>query len=250
MASPATGDAPNGISTPPANTQNTALGNPSPPTTQTSITLDGQAPPSATNGALPSEPATSFKDDGLSTKRPRDARLIHLLLAAQGVQSYQERVPLMIMDFAYRYTSGILSDAMALSADGYGMPPSNRSAAQDGTISMYNLRLSIGSRQHYQFQPSLPKEVLLELAQEKNRIALPKPDREFGYRLPPERYTFTGSGWSLKEEWESEEDGEEVTSEDKVMGDVEGGTADQEEIDENEFEDVMGVQQDSAMTDV
>ncbi|KAF2435366.1 TFIID-31kDa-domain-containing protein [Tothia fuscella] len=239
MTSPNPMDGPNGISTPPSNTQNTALGNPSPPTTQTSTIADAATPSIAANGQLPAEPALSFKDDGLSTKRPRDARLIHLLLAAQGVQSYQERVPLMIMDFAYRYTSGILSDAMALTADGYGMPPSGRTAAQEGTVTLSNLRLSIGSRQHYQFQPSLPKEVLLELAQEKNRVTLPKPDREFGIRLPPERYTFTGSGWGLKEEWESEDDGEEA-EEDMVMGDVEGGTAEQEEFNQEEFEEVMG----------
>jgi transcription initiation factor TFIID subunit 9B len=243
MASPAaaTGDAPNGVSTP-TNTQN-----PSPPTTQTSATME--AAPSATNGALPAEPATSFKDDGLSTKRPRDARLIHLLLQSQGVHAYQERVPLMIMDFAYRYTQGILSDAMALTADAYGMPPSGRGAAAEGTVTNKNLALSIGSRQHYQFQPTLPKEVLLEMAQEKNRTALPKPDREFGYRLPPERYTFTGAGFSLKDQWDSEEEDEDITA-DQTMGDVEGGTADQEDVDQDEFEEVMGGGQDSAMTDV
>lgn len=152
----------------------------------------------------------------------------------------------MIMDFAYRYTSGILSDAMALTADGYGMPPSGRSTAQEGTVSYRSLNLSIGSRNNYQFQPTLPKEVLLELAQEKNRIQLPKVEREFGYRLPPERYTLTGSGWNLKEEWESEED-EEL--EDQPMAEIEGGTADQEEMDEDELEDVMGGGQDSAMND-
>jgi transcription initiation factor TFIID subunit 9B len=209
-----------------------------------------QAPVATTNGQLPAEPATSIKDDGLSTKRPRDARLIHLLLQAQGVQSYQERVPLMIMDFAYRYTAGILSDAMALTADGYGMPISGRGAAAEGTVSYKNLALSIGSRQHYQFQPTLPKEVLLEIASEKNRVALPKPDREFGYRLPPERYTFTGAGFSLKDQWDSEEEGEEEAVADQPMGDIEGGTADQEDVDQDEFEEVMGGGQDSAMTDV
>ncbi|KAF2401714.1 transcription factor TAFII-31, partial [Trichodelitschia bisporula] len=131
--------------------------------------------------------------------RPRDARLIHLLLSAQGVQAYQERVPLMIMDFAYRYTSQILSDAMALTADGYGLnsTSSGRGQAQEGNVSTVALRLSMGSRQNYQFQPSLPKEVLLEMAQERNRITLPKPERDYGYRLPPERYILTGTSWGI-----------------------------------------------------
>jgi transcription initiation factor TFIID subunit 9B len=157
----------------------------------------------------------------------------------------------MIMDFAYRYTAGILSDAMALTADAYGMPPSGRGAAAEGTVTSKNLALSIGSRQHYQFQPTLPKQELLDMAQEKNRIALPKPDREFGYRLPPERYTFTGAGFSLKEQWDSEEEDvkEEPSAVDQEMGEVEGGTADQEDVDQDEFEEVMGGGQDSAMTD-
>lgn len=43
----------------------------------------------------------STTDNGLS-RRPRDARVIHLMLSSMGVNAYQERVPLQIMDFAYR----------------------------------------------------------------------------------------------------------------------------------------------------
>jgi transcription initiation factor TFIID subunit 9B len=158
----------------------------------------------------------------------------------------------MIMDFAYRYTSSILSDAFQLTQDGYGLPSSERGRGADkneGMISMQHLRLAMAARQHYQFQPSLPKEVLLEMAQERNRVALPKADREFGYRLPPEKYTFTGAGWGLKEEWDSEVEDSEAP--DEVMGDVEGGTAEQEDVDQDEFEEVMGTGtgQDSTMMD-
>ena len=55
----------------------------------------------------PSFPTNSSVDSGQS-KRPRDARLIHLILANYGVSAYQERVPLQLMDFAYRYTSSTL----------------------------------------------------------------------------------------------------------------------------------------------
>jgi len=252
MASPTTADAPNGISTPPINTQNTAAtAGPSPPTTQTSTTLD--IPLSSPSTALPAAQATSLKDDGLSTKRPRDARLIHLLLANQGVAAYQERVPLMIMDFAYRYTSGILSDAFQLTQDGYGVPSSDRGRDKDqATVSMSHLRLAMAARQHYQFQPSLPKEALLEMAQERNRVALPKPEREFGVRLPPEKYTFTGAGFGLKEEWDSETEGEEeALVQDEQMRDVEGGMAEDEDVNQDEFEEVMGKdeEEDSAMAD-
>lgn len=236
MASPAPADSANGVSTPPSQAQA------SPQPTQTSASAEN-APP-APSAALPAAQATSLKDDGLSTKRPRDARLIHLLLAAQGVSAYQERVPLMIMDFAYRYTSGILSDAFQLTQDGYGLPSTERGRDKDqATVSMQHLRLAMSARQHYQFQPSLPKEVLLEMAQERNKVVLPKPERDFGVRLPPEKYTFTGTGWGLKQEWDSETEGEEevvAPVQDEQMKDVDGGLAEDEDIDNDEFESVMG----------
>lgn len=32
---------------------------------------------------------------------PRDVRLLHLIFATQGIQTYQEHVPLQLMDFAH-----------------------------------------------------------------------------------------------------------------------------------------------------
>lgn len=105
---------------------------------------------------------------------------------------------------------------------------SGRGAVELNTITLQALRLSIASRLHYQFQPGLPKEFLIDVAAERNRIALPGVARggettaksSFsnvsmgGMRLPPERFCLTGTGWNLKEEWESEgeEDVEEQDS--------------------------------------
>ena len=66
-----------------------------------------QEDPVAADSINPSFPTNSPMDNGQS-KRPRDARLIHLVLANYGVNAYQERVPLQLMDFAYRYTSSTL----------------------------------------------------------------------------------------------------------------------------------------------
>lgn len=33
---------------------------------------------------------------------PRDVRLLHLIFATQGIQNYQDHVPLQLMDFAHR----------------------------------------------------------------------------------------------------------------------------------------------------
>lgn len=57
--------------------------------------------PSGEIGVAPQNTADSTTDNGQS-RRPRDARVVHLILASMGVHAYHERVPLQIMDFAYR----------------------------------------------------------------------------------------------------------------------------------------------------
>ncbi|KAK1060293.1 Transcription initiation factor TFIID subunit 9, partial [Friedmanniomyces endolithicus] len=213
-------------------------------------------------------PRTSSQDDGQS-KRPRDARIIHLVLASLGINSYQERVPLQLLDFAYRYTSGVLSDSLRLSAEGYAGQPERgagrgRGAGAAGAgdagagegITVTSLRQAIASRQRYTFQGHLPKEFMLEQAAERNRVALPKVERSYGVQLPPEKYFLTGVGWSLKDEWDSDEDVEDeenegveaqakpltngtahaATEDDVAMNGVEG----EDEEGEGRMEDVFG----------
>jgi transcription initiation factor TFIID subunit 9B len=200
-------------------------------------------------------PAVNGANDNSLEKtnpKPRDARLIHALLASQGVTAYQERVPLMLIDFAYRYTRGILSDAANLAAEGYGntAPTSGRGAnAKDEDISMTSLRLAVAARQITQFQPTVHKHDLLEMANETNKVGLPRVDREFGLRLPSERHLFTGSSYQLQEDWEDDISTEEVAQPDAqadtVMQDDEGGLLNDDDMDEDEdeFKEVMGVSQ-------
>lgn len=203
----------------------------------------------------PDAPLTSQQDDGLS-KRPRDARLIHTVLQNLGVHNYQERVPLQLLDFAYRYTSSVLSDSLRLSAEGYTSSAQEKrkaAATDDGSnITVTALRQAIASRQGYAFEPALPKEFMMEQATERNRIALPKVERGYGVQLPEEKYCLTGVGWSLKEEWDSEEEEEPkvngtaaaappAAKEDEEMGGVDG-TGEEEGDDEGEgkMEDIFG----------
>lgn len=189
--------------------------------------------PEARPTALPDVPSTSSSDDGLA-RRPRDARLIHLILSSLGIHSYQERVPLQLLDFAYRYTSSVLSDSLRLSAEGYTSgttaASSKRGDTGDGAgagsgsgITVSALRQAIASRQDYQFATPLPKEFLMEQAAERNRVVLPPVQRGWGVQLPAERYCLTGTGWGLKEEWESE--GEEEVVLEAEGGDGEKGAA-------------------------
>lgn len=134
------------------------------------------------------------------------------------------------MDFAYRYTSNVLSDALHIQNEAYDQADGatqtkgrgskqNQNKSDEGDISLTALRLAIGSKMGYQFQGSLPKEFLKQLADERNRISLQTQTRDGdkggplvgGVRLPHEKYCLTGVGWGLKDEWDSE--GEESLAE-------------------------------------
>ncbi|KAL2039283.1 hypothetical protein N7G274_007951 [Stereocaulon virgatum] len=216
-------------------------------------------PTTTSTAANPSIPPTSTLDSGL-TKRPNNARLLHMILSNYGVTAYQERVPLQLLDFAYRYTASTLQDALHFTSEGYGTTSStgagagaagssgrkgaeNAAAHHDlSAVTLSALRLSIASRTHYQFNSTLPKEFYGELAAERNRVALPGPQKEWGMRLPPEQYCLLGVGWELKEEWD-----EEMGDADEGVGvgvmeegeDGEGGE-DEEEEEGGRMEDIFG----------
>jgi transcription initiation factor TFIID subunit 9B len=199
-----------------------------------------------------------------------------MLLASLGVTSYQDRVPLQLLDFAYRYTANVLQDAVHLATEGYAAATDGtagaKGSAEVGSVSLPALRLSIASRLHFQFQTGLPKEFLMDVASERNRIALPGVSRGFdpaaapngavsganqsisvgGLRLPPERFCLTGSGWNMKDEWDSEgeEDVPDATQTAAGNGVGGDGAADNEEGGDEEendgkMEDIFG--EDTAM---
>lgn len=197
--------------------------------------------------------------------RPRDARVLELLLTSQGVTSYESRVPLLLMDFAYRHTAAVLNDAIHLSVDPHTTHAGARASstaganaslvAQDASVSGNAIRLAIASRQGYQFRGGnnaggVSKEWMQELAKERNRIGLPRvPPNEWAVRLPAERFVLSGVGWGLRDDWgeaDDEDEDEDAEMEDvgmegirapdvEDMGDgVEGGT----------MEDVFGDEMD------
>ncbi|KAI1486707.1 transcription initiation factor IID, 31kD subunit-domain-containing protein [Biscogniauxia mediterranea] len=203
--------------------------------------------PTAATAAAPSSPTSPATTT--HAPRPRDARTIELLLTSQGVTSFDSRVPLLLLDFAYRHTSSILSDALHLSTDPYttqaGAKPSASSGAaptapsnSDAVVTTNAVNLAIASRQAYQFRGGIgggggggggggtSKDWLQELARERNKIALPRVlANEWGVRLPNERFVLSGMGWGLRDQWaqdgaDSDEDDEDGD------GDGEGGAGD------------------------
>ncbi|KAJ5245299.1 hypothetical protein N7489_005395 [Penicillium chrysogenum] len=253
--------------TPPAESS-AANGAPAPAATSSQHHVPA-AGPSTTASQPPAVPGISTQDSG-KTRRPRDVRLVHMLLASLGVTSYQDRVPLQLLDFAYRYTANVLQDSVHLATEGYAAATDGtagtKGSAEVNSVSLPALRLAIASRLHFQFQTGLPKEFLMEVASERNRIALPGVSRGFdpaagangaapaanqsvvigGMRLPPERFCLTGLGWDMKDEWDSE--GEEDDMPDVMqqpgagMGVGGDGAEDNEDEDDNDgkMEDLFG----------
>ena len=176
------------------------------------------------------------------------------------------------MDFAYRYTSSVLGDALHMQNEGYDQADSNTTSkagraknaaakAEEGDISIQALRMAAGSRISHQFSgPSaLPKEFLKQLADDRNRISLNTQAKDGdrgsgvtigGIKLPHERYCLTGVGWGLKDEWDSEgeesvgseQDGDGAApgpqGDDTQMDDMEEGADEDEDL--GTMEDVFG----------
>lgn len=217
--------------------------------------MEAQSTQPTSNSKQANDPSQPSPED--SQPRPRDAHLIHALLAAQGVSAYQGRVPLMLADFAYRYTRSVLSDASTLTAEGYGSrgPATGRGAHNASEeINAESLRLAVQARHAAQMPVELPKETLVDMATEMNRLALPKIEKDFGLRLPPEQHLLTGVGFGLQERWEVEIEAAEAEAEAAAaaergkqdgtameVDEGEGGILDGEEMDTEEFEEVMGV---------
>lgn len=234
--------------------------------TQAQASGGGQAAPTQGGGAQ----APSAADP-----RPRDARLVELLLTSQGVTAYEQRVPLLLLDFAYRHTSSILNDALHLSGDPYvtqaGSKPSATSgatalAAGDAPITANGVKLAIGARLGYQFRGGssgggISKDYMQELARERNKVALPRiVPNEWGVRLPSERFVLSGTSWGLKDMWdeadidedEDEDEDEERQQRVDAMEGVEGPDLEDvggEGVEGGTVEDVFGNDVDEEMAE-
>ncbi|EHK96685.1 putative Transcription initiation factor TFIID subunit 9 [Glarea lozoyensis 74030] len=178
-------------------------GHASPPS-QSTATVAASSQPATAPATAPihSVPNISIHDSGLG-KRPRDARLIHMLLSSLQVSAYQERVP-----------TTRARDA----------PPGGGMRDADGQVSSVAVQFAIQSRMQYQYGGGsggggLSKDFLLETAQKRNAVQLPRVlTHEWGVRLPGERFVQTGVPWGIKGEW--------VATDDDDSGDTEMGGVD------------------------
>ncbi|CAL4914844.1 unnamed protein product [Urochloa decumbens] len=145
-------------------------------------------------GARPSAPsvaaATAAAAGGASVvDEPRDARVVRELLRSMGLSEgeYEPRVVHQFLDLAYRYVGDVLGDAQVY-ADHAGK----------AQIDADDVRLAIQAKVNFSFSQPPPREVLLELARNRNRIPLPKSIAPPGsIPLPPEQDTLLAQNYQL-----------------------------------------------------
>ncbi|KAF3775254.1 Transcription initiation factor TFIID subunit 9 [Nymphaea thermarum] len=144
-------------------------------------------------------------------EEPRDAKVVKSLLESMGVQQYEPRVVHQFLELWYRYVVDVLTDAQTYSEHA-GKP----------SIDCDDVKLAIQSKVNFSFSQPPPREVLLELARNRNKIPLPNSASGPGILLPPEQDTLISPNYQLAlprrqvnsvvEETEEEDDAEKTNA--------------------------------------
>lgn len=117
---------------------------------------------------------------------PRDANIVKTLLKSMGVDDYEPRVVHQFLELWYRYVVEVLTDAQVYSEH-----------AGKAAIDCDDVKLAIQSKVNFSFSQPPPREVLLELARNRNKIPLPKSIAGPGIPLPPEQDTLISPNYQL-----------------------------------------------------
>ncbi|KYQ88361.1 transcription initiation factor TFIID subunit [Tieghemostelium lacteum] len=116
---------------------------------------------------------------------PRDARIIKSILNTMGVQSYDPRVVNQLLEFMTKYVFDILQDSQVYA---------EHSGKTEMDVS--DVRLSIQSRVNHTSTPP-PREMVVGIAEEQNKIPLPAIPNKFGVFLPPDEYCITNPNYQI-----------------------------------------------------
>ncbi|KAF7135758.1 hypothetical protein RHSIM_Rhsim08G0239600 [Rhododendron simsii] len=117
---------------------------------------------------------------------PRDAKIVKTLLKSMGVDEYEPRVVHQFLELWYRYIVDVLTDAQVYSEH-----------AGKAAIDCDDVKLAIQSKVNFSFSQPPPREVLLELARNRNKIPLPRSIAGPGIPLPPEQDTLISPNYQL-----------------------------------------------------
>ncbi|KAG0469907.1 hypothetical protein HPP92_015991 [Vanilla planifolia] len=125
----------------------------------------------------------------VDTEEPRDARVVRELLKSMGIAEgeYEPRVIHQFLELTYRYVVDVLSDAQVYAEH-----------AGKTAIDPDDVRLAIQYKVNFSFSQPPPREVLLELARNRNKMPLPKTIAPPGsIPLPPDKDTLLSPNYQL-----------------------------------------------------
>ncbi|KAL6996251.1 Transcription initiation factor TFIID subunit 9 [Sarracenia purpurea var. burkii] len=117
---------------------------------------------------------------------PRDAKIVKTLLKSMGVDEYEPRVVHQFLELWYQYVVDVLTDAQVYLEH-----------AGKASIDCDDVKLAIQSKVNFSFSQPPPREILLELARNRNKIPLPKSMVGPGIPLPPEQDTLISPNYQL-----------------------------------------------------
>jgi len=118
---------------------------------------------------------------------PKDAKVMMSILKDMGVTEYDPKVVNQMLEFAFRYTTDVLEDAKIYSAH-----------AKKKMVDLEDVKLAIQMNVDKSFASPPPRDVLLELAKQRNAIPLPTIRPQCGVKLPHDRYCLTSANYKLK----------------------------------------------------
>lgn len=124
----------------------------------------------------------------------KDVQVVDAILKEMSIADYEPRVVHQLMEFSNRYVTSILQEAQVFS-----------SYAKKESIDLDDVRLAVNMQTDKTLTSPPPKELLLEVAREKNNQPLPPIKSHNGLRIPFDKYTLIGTNYKLKSTKEGEE---------------------------------------------
>ncbi|XP_042908196.1 transcription initiation factor TFIID subunit 9 [Parasteatoda tepidariorum] len=118
---------------------------------------------------------------------PKDIQLMASILKEMGISDYEPRVLNQMLEFSYRYLTTILDDAFLYSTH-----------AKKKCVDNEDVKLAISLYQERVMAAPPARDVILEVAKQRNSMPLPQIKSTAGLRLPPDRHSLTSCNYRLK----------------------------------------------------
>ncbi|KAF7684397.1 Transcription initiation factor TFIID subunit 9 [Astathelohania contejeani] len=119
---------------------------------------------------------------------PIDAKIISLILRSLGIEECEPKVIIQILEFAYKYSTGVMEDAQ-LYAEYCGRD----------RISTADIKLALQTKVGRHFVPPPPKQFMSEIANSVNSKPLMSADNENLLRVPSSKKALFNLDYELLE---------------------------------------------------